>query len=39
MKKYGRLALIPGFINIILGFLNMPVIAEFISGEYLSIYS
>lgn len=39
MKKYGKLALIPGFIIIILGFLSMPVIAEFISGGNVSIYS
>ena len=39
MKKYGKLALIPGYIIIILGFLNMPVIAEFISGGNVSIYS
>ena len=39
MKKYGRLALISGFIIIVLGFLSMPIIAEFISGEYISIYS
>ncbi len=39
MKKYGKLALIPGFIIIILGFIIMPVIAEFISGGDVSIYS
>ena len=39
MKKYGKLALIPGFIICILGFLSMPVIAEFISGGYVSTYS
>jgi hypothetical protein len=39
MKKYGKLALIPGFIVIILGFIIMPVIAEFISGSTVSLYS
>ena len=39
MKKYGKLALIPGFIIIILGFLSIPAIAEFISEGYVSSYS
>ena len=39
MKKGGKLALIPGFIIIILGFLSIPAIAEFISGGYVSSYS
>ena len=32
MKKYGKLALIPGFIIIILGFLIIPRIAGIYSG-------
>jgi hypothetical protein len=39
MKKYRKLAVMPGFIVIILGFIIMPVIAEFISGNNVSLYS